>query len=353
MADKVNVAVVGYGLAGNYFHSYPISITDGLNLYGVMARRAEVRKQAEADWDVKTFATFDEMLADDAVDLVVIATPHDTHADLSVAAMNAGKHCVVDKIMCLNTAEADAMIAASKRNGVLLSVFQNRRWDGDFLTVKKVLAEGLIGEPFIIDSSVLRGMGRRPATGPRSWRAHTKHGGGHLRDWGAHVLDQAVMLMNCPAEYVFCTMQHRWTEYDVDDWVRALLHFSNGVDYWIEVGGLTTIPRPRWYIRGSKGTLVKTGLDPQEGPMRERNIDAAREDPADRARVRIDGEDEDRIIETVPGRWRCYYENIADVLLNGAELAVKPEDVRKMIVLTEACSRSAETGQVVPVNSEQ
>ena len=105
MTTEANVAVVGYGLAGNSFHSYLVSLADGLNLYGVMARRPEVREQAGADWGVKTYAALDDMLADDAIDLVVVATPHDTHAGIAIAAMNAGKHCVVDKIMCLNIAD--------------------------------------------------------------------------------------------------------------------------------------------------------------------------------------------------------------------------------------------------------
>ena len=352
MPERINVAIVGYGFAGKDFHAYLISLVPGLNLYGVMARKAEVRQRAQQDYPVKTFTTMDELLADDNVALIVLATPHETHASLAVRAMDAGKHVVTDKIMCLSVAEADAMIDAAKRNNVMLSVFHNRRWDGDYLTVKNALDEGLLGEPFIIESLVLRGMGYRPSDHPRFWRAQASHGGGHMRDWGAHLFDQAVQLVDSPAEWVFCTMQHRWPNSDVDDWVRAQIHFANGVDYFIEVGGLTTIPKPRWFVRGSKGTLVKTGVDPQEGAMLKGDIDASVEPPEDYARVQIEGEKEQRIIPTTPGRWRSYYENIADVLLTGAGLAVKPENVRRMIVLTEACARSAELGQVVKLKAE-
>ena len=128
----VNTAVIGYGYAGRAFHSYLASLADGLNLYAIATRDAERREAARQAYpNAQMYQTIDEVLADDAIDLVVLATPHDTHAELSIQAMDAGKHVVTDKIMAMNTAEADAMIAASQRNNVLLSVFHNRRWDWD------------------------------------------------------------------------------------------------------------------------------------------------------------------------------------------------------------------------------
>ena len=137
---KPRVAVVGYGFAGRCFHTYLVDLAEGLELYALASR-----------FGIKTVETFEEILADEAVDLVVLATPNDLHAPQAIRAMEAGKHVVTDKPMCLSLREADAMIAASRENDRLLSVFQNRRWDGDFLTVKQVLDEGLLGAPFLIE----------------------------------------------------------------------------------------------------------------------------------------------------------------------------------------------------------
>ena len=140
----INTAIIGYGYAGRCFHAYLISLAEGLNLYVIASRNAERRQRAARDYPgVRIYETIDQVIADDAVDLVVLATPHNTHAKLAIKAMDAHKHVVTDKIMCMNAAEADAMIEASRRNNVLLSVFHNRRWDWGYLTVKTVIEDGL------------------------------------------------------------------------------------------------------------------------------------------------------------------------------------------------------------------
>ena len=133
-----NAAVIGYGFAGRCFHAYLIGLADGLDVYSIATRNPERRAAAAENYpDAVIYQTIDQVIANDLVDLVVLATPHDTHAELAIKAMDNGKHVVTDKIMCMNTAEAEAMIEASNRNNVLLSVFHNRRWDWDYTTVKK------------------------------------------------------------------------------------------------------------------------------------------------------------------------------------------------------------------------
>ena len=162
--NKPNAVVVGYGFAGRCFHAYLVGITADLNLYGVVSGRPEAREEVRSQLGVKAFERFEEALVDLNVDLVVLATPNDLHAPQAIAAMEAGKHVVTDKPMCLNLREADDMIAASRRTGRLLSIFQNRRWDGDYLTVRKVLEEGLIGDPYYIE------MAWQQYGPPRTWR---------------------------------------------------------------------------------------------------------------------------------------------------------------------------------------
>ena len=190
--EKPNVVVIGYGFAGRCFHAYLVGLASGLNLYGISTSRSEARDEIQRDLGVKTFRHFDEVLADPAVDLVVLATPNDLHAPHAIQALAAGKHVVTDKPMCLSIAEADQMIAASQAHDRLLSVFQNRRWDGDFLAVKNALAQGLLGDPFLLE------MFWGQYGPPRGWRSIARHGGGKFFDLGAHLVDQALQLIDAP-----------------------------------------------------------------------------------------------------------------------------------------------------------
>ena len=196
--EKPNVVVIGYGFAGRCFHAYLVGLASGLNLYGIATSRPQARDQIQRDLGVKTFRHFDEVLADPAVDLVVLATPNDLHAPHAIQALAAGKHVVTDKPMCLSIAEADQMIAASQAHDRLLSVFQNRRWDGDFLAVKDALAQGLLGDPFLLELF----WGQYGP--PRGWRSIARHGGGKFFDLGAHLVDQALQLIDAPLTKV-CT----------------------------------------------------------------------------------------------------------------------------------------------------
>jgi scyllo-inositol 2-dehydrogenase (NADP+) len=342
----VNAAVVGYGYAGRAFHSYLIGLAEGLDLYAISTRNPErQRAAAEQHPEARIYGSIDELLADDRVELVTIATPHDTHRDLAIRAMDAGKHTVVDKIMCMNAREAVDMIEASQRNGVMLSVFHNRRWDWDYLTVKKAIADGLLGEPYLYQAAIMR------YGGPRGWRGVKAQSGGILYDWPAHFVDQALQLVLADVASVYCQVKYRdrWP-IDIGNYAKLLIHFANDVTYEIEIGNLAAVEKPRWYVVGDLGALVKTGLDPQEGPMRLGNIDAAEEDPADRARVTttVHGQRETLVVDSVRGTWKSYYQNISDVLNKGAELAVKPGQVYRAMRVYDAAMLSAETGQVVP-----
>ncbi|MBN1581102.1 MAG: Gfo/Idh/MocA family oxidoreductase [Anaerolineae bacterium] len=341
----INVAVVGYGYAGKHFHVYLVGLAEGLNLYAISTRNPDRQAAATADHpQVKIYPNLDDVLGDPAVDLVIFATPHNTHRDLTMRAMDAGKHVVVDKIMAMNAAEAEAMIAARDRNGTMLSVFHNRRWDWDYLTVKKVIADGLIGEPYYFDAGILS---YRP---PHGWRGSKTQSGGILYDWPAHFVDQALQLVPAPVQSVFCEIKYRDTwDTDIGNYAKLLLRFANDVLYQIEIGNLGAVDKPRWLVLGALGGLVKYGLDPQEGPLREGRIDEAEEDPANYARVRtqISGEMEERVIPSVRGSWKSYYQNISDVLNKGTELIVKPEQILQLMRVYDAAMRSAETGEVV------
>jgi scyllo-inositol 2-dehydrogenase (NADP+) len=340
-----NVAIVGYGYAGRTFHSYLVEHTPGLDLYGISTRSAEAQRLAHREHpSARIYSSLDRVLEDDQVDLVVLATPHHTHRDLAVQAMGAGKHVVVDKIMCMNAQEAGEMIAARNRNDVMLSVFHNRRWDWDYLTVRKALDDGLIGEPYLFEAGILS---YRP---PRGWRADQEQSGGILYDWPAHFVDQALQLVPVRVDSVFCEIvsRGRW-DTNIGNYAKLLIRFTNRVLYQVEIGNLAAIGKPRWYVLGTTGALVKHGLDPQEAALRSGDLDTAQEDPVERARVVFfrDGALHERILDSVQGSWLSYYENVAAVLNQRAELAVTAEQIYRVMLVYDAAIESANTGQVV------
>ncbi len=340
-----NVVVVGYGYAGRRFHSYLIERARGLTLYGVATRDPERRAAAEREHRVRVYSSFDECLADPNVDLLVIATPHNTHAELAISGMNAGKHIVTDKIMCISTADADAMIEARTRNGVILSVFHNRRWDWDFSTVKQALRDGVIGQPYCIEVAIMRY--RRPT----GWRAQPEICGGIFHDWGAHLVDQLLLINPADVDRVHADVQYRGWGEEIGSYGRLLLHFANDVLCQVEIGNLAQRSRPRWYVLGDTGALEQYGMDPQEDAVVAGDIDAATEQPAHRAKVYTEdnGAVRETTLESVRTSWKMFYANIADVLEGKAELAVKPEEARRVVRVLEAANLSAVSGASLAV----
>jgi len=338
----IGVGVVGYGYAGRVFHCPLITQVEGLRLVAVSSRDAQRREQACQQWKVRTYAQPEELLSDGQVQLVVIAAPHHTHHALGKMALQAGKHVVIDKPFTITTAEADDLINEARKRNLLLSVFHNRRWDWDYLTIRKVINEGLLGEIWQVESCVGRyGHSSR-------WRSQRESMGSLLHDWGAHLVDQAIQLMGLPAQ-VMAWRHFRVWQSDVESFIRAVLDYGDGRTFTVEVNYLRAAERPRWYVLGDRGGLVKYGLDPQEEALRTGNIGAAVEPPQHRARVWVheEGQVTERTIDSVRGDWSEYYRNIAGVLLRGEKLVVQPEQAREVIRVIEAALQSAEISQPV------
>ncbi len=338
-----NVVVVGYGYAGRCFHTPLLATTPGLHLYGVVSGRAEVREQIRHRFGVKTFAHFEDALADPQVDVLVLATPNDLHAPQAIAAMRAGKHVVTDKPMCLNLAEADAMIATSRQTGRLLSVFHNRRWDGDFLTIRTILEQGLLGELFLVETAWLQA---RP---PRGWSSERRRGGGKLLDLGVHLIDQAMLLLEAPVTQVYARLHSGVWPTDVEDHAYCMVSFASGVDVHVTTSSAAHTQARRWRLLGAKGALVKEGFDPQEQALVAGDITTASEDPRQYARIysEVAGQSGDTVVPTLPGRWRAFYDNLADTLQHDADLAITPESSRAVMAVIDAARQSAQTGQAV------
>lgn len=320
---STNVALIGFGKGFNtlQYHYNTIRKIKGFNLYGV-CDTSKARRKKVPSTKINTFNCFEKVLSDDKIDLIVIATPNNTHAPLTIKALNSGKNVVVEKPMALNTKEVDDMISAAKKNNLLLSVRQNRRWDSDYLTVKRVIDDNLLGEIFLIDSSI------NMYIKPSSWRAKKEAGGGFLLDWGSHLFDQIIMLTQSEPVRVYAIIKSLVWDVDVDTHSRVLTSFKNGVNATVDVSNVSRINRPRWHIQGDKGALIyknnkaiiRTSKGTQEVPKTKGDLNE-------------------------------FYQNILDSLENNAELIVKPEDIRKSIAILEAAFISAKKGESIVINS--
>lgn len=341
MCAVPNVAVIGYGFAGKSFHSYLVGLESGLNLYGISSRNAETRKRIVAERQCKAFSSFENVLADDAVDLVVLATPNLQHAPFAIAALQAGKHVVTDKPMCINLEECEAVHEAARQSGKVFSVFQNRRWDGDFLTLKKLLADGELGDLRWLE------MAWTNAGKPGGWRGENSPGGGRLYDLGAHLLDQTLLVFPQAVTSVYCRMHRDFGANQVESHAMITLGFENGATAIVDTGSMHHTPKPRIQAFGRTGSFVKYGLDPQEAAMKQEEIDVAVE-PVEQYGTLVVHKKK-CVVETLPGRWRNYYELIA-AQITGEPLPHAPirfEETRRVMAVIDAAFESAKSGQVI------
>lgn len=342
--DSIGCGLVGYGLAGRVFHKMLIDAVDGLHVAAVTSRSDEKRRQAAAENPrAAVVDSLDALVAHPSVGLVVLATPHHVHCAEACAALAAGKPVVTDKIMCRSVAEADAMIAAADRAGKLLSVFHNRRWDSDFLTVLQALMQGLLGQVYQVDIAIARpAMPLRPIAEPR-WRQTAEAFGGQLVDWGAHLFDQAAILAGTEPDRLFCDLQWHQEGSETESEGFVALHYPSGLRVTITVSVQIWHERPHWYLNGSDGGLELWGIDPQESLMRDRGqVCAGRPEAALPAEaVRLRSLHDTSGFAPVPGCWTAYYENIRDVLRGEAEPAVTAEQCRDVLRVYESCFRAA------------
>ena len=339
MSPPIPTAVIGYGFAGRCFHSYLIGLTPGLRLHGIASRDPETRRRIVRDRACRAYASFEEVLDDPEVELVVLATPSGVHCEQAVAALGAGKHVVTDKIMCLSLSECDRMLGAQKESGKLLSVFQNRRWDGDFLTVRSLIARGELGD---LRYAELAWQGFGPWGG---WRGDASMGGGRFFDLGAHLVDQLLLLFPQPVERVYAVIRRDFPGTDTDSEALILVSFEGGGTGVCDLSGTSAIVKPRWRVQGSGATFVKWGLDPQERAMIDGDISTAVEPEENYGR--LSGGKGERPVPTLPGRWRSYYESVAATISQSAPPSVPLSDSRRVMTVIDAALRSAESGQAV------
>ncbi|MET8529241.1 Gfo/Idh/MocA family oxidoreductase [Micromonospora sp. NPDC005172] len=350
MAEALRVGLLGYGLAARVFHAPLIAATPGLRLDAIVTRDPQRREQARQHFpDARLVDDADELWrTPDALDLVVVATPNRQHVPMARAALAAGLPVVVDKPLAPTAADSRALVEEAERRGVPLTVFQNRRWDGDFLTVRGLVERGELGQVLRFESRFER---FRPAIKP-GWRelAGTEEAGGALFDLGAHLVDQAVQLFGA-VERVYAEVDRRRAGAQVDDDAFVALTHANGVRSHLWMGAITAQLGPRLRVLGDRAGYTSYGLDVQEAALH----DGGRPDqpgwgevPPERyGLLGVDGDLHPT--PTVPGAYQSFYAQVAAALRDGTPMPVDPRDSAATVELIELAHRSAVEGVVLPV----
>lgn len=347
LQEDMKIAIVGLGGMGDW-HRELIESIDGLTLAGIYDIKEE-RQEYAKEKKIRVYASFEELLADEEVELCLIATPNDLHKPLAIAAMKAGKHVVSEKPVTLNSEDLKEMIAASEETGKLFTVHQNRRWDEDFLTMKKIYNDNLLGEVFRIESRVHGSRGI-----PGDWRQLKEQGGGMVLDWGVHLLDQILlMLKGVKLNKVYATITHV-TNQLVDDGFTTSLLFENGVEVIIEVGTSNFVNLPRWYMLGANGTAII-----EDWSLKGEIVSAKGQNEKDVVPVKTAAgltktmapRREDTIAKTelpvVKSDIRDFYRNVIKAIRGEEEINVKLPEVARVMRLMEAIFESAEKQRVV------
>jgi predicted dehydrogenase len=346
MEKIINTAIIGFGLSGRVFHAPFIHTHPGFRLKTVVERNGDTASQIYPG--IKIVKDYKELVKDNSIELVVIATPNIFHFEQAKRLLEAGKDVVIEKPFTPTSAEADELIAIAERTGKKIFVYQNRRWDGDFKTIQKVVYQGYLGEVLEYEAHFDRFA---PGARRSAWRDEPLPAGGVLYDLGSHLIDQALVLFGLP-QTVFADIRMQREESLVDDYFEINLNYKR-LKVTLKASVFVREPGPRYIIHGTKGSFVKYGIDPQEEMLKEGLMpdakDWGKEDPdywgilnTEMHRQQFYGN-----IETEPGNYMGFYDNVYDVIARGAEKFVLSEEARNVIRIIELAFESSRKGAII------
>ncbi|MFM5240730.1 oxidoreductase [Aeromonas media] len=340
MSQTINAALVGYGFAGQTFHAPFLTSTPGLALRWVVSRDAA---KVQAELPGCRVGSLDEVLADSTVDLVVIATPNDTHAPIARQALLAGKHVVIDKPFALDLAEAEALVELAEKQQRLLSIFHNRRWDGDFLTVRRLVAEGALGKIAQFESHFDR---YRPEVRQR-WREAGGPGSGLWFDLGPHILDQALQLFGQP-DWIQADLAAQRPGALSDDYFHVVLGYG-ALRVILHGSCLVSATMPRFVIHGSEGSFIKFGMDVQEEqlklglrpPAANWGLDP---EPGQLSRM-VEGQPLEQAVSGEAGDYGAYYRGVCAAIRGEASNPVPAVEALAVMALLDLARESDSQGR--------
>ncbi len=353
MASTLKIGLMGYGFAGATFHApvidhcgAPADAPD-TPYARVAAIATSQSERALADYpSAQVLPDIDGLIASNDVECVVIATPNDTHYALAAKVLAAGKHVVVDKPVTLTASEARALARLAREHNVLFAPFHNRRWDGDFMTVRDLIESGTLGRVVHFESHFDR---FRPLVRER-WREQASRGGGLLFDLGPHLIDQALALFGAP-ESVYATVKQHRDHAGAPDYLHLLLGYA-GKEVVLHASALTAIEPPRFVIHGTRGSYVKAGLDTQEDQLkaglRPGQPGFGGGNAAGTVRALEGDREVERPVPTRDGAYVEFYRAVANAIALQTPFPVSPQDAVDVMAIIELASESAREGKRLP-----
>ncbi|SDO19570.1 Predicted dehydrogenase [Paenibacillus sp. yr247] len=327
-------AVIGYGGAFNMGKQHAGQmIKNGISFVAACDLDAGRMEQAKQDFpEIRTFTDPTELISQNDIDLITVITPHNTHASLAKQILSAGKHCILEKPMCIFTKDAYEMVKLSQEKGKMLSVYHNRRWDGWYLTLKQLIEKEILGDIFHMEFC----MGGYKSPG-NWWRSNKEISGGALYDWGAHLVDYALGIIPGKIKSVRGFIHNRvWHEYSNEDHVDSIVQMENGAVIQIQISNIAFAGKPHIRVLGTKGGIIDANMFDGELTLF----------------TEINGVKVETKVPCVKDQGDKYYENIAAHLYKGEELIVKPEQAMRNIAVIETTERSAAEGKELPVPHE-
>lgn len=342
--DLLNVALVGYGFAGKTFHAPVISAVQGMRLTHIVSSDPS---KVHRDWPEATaVSNLDDVCANPSIALVVIATPNTSHFEIAQKSLAAGKHVVVDKPFTLTVADADKLLSQAAAARRIISVFQSRRWDGDFFTLRRLLANGSLGEITHFESHYDR---YRPDVKQR-WRETPGPGSGIWFDLGPHLIDQVLQLFGLP-EAIFADLAAQRRGGTTVDYFHVLLRYA-ALRVILHGESFVSADLPRFIVHGTLGSFVKFGLDSQEEALKRGERPGGPGWGSDPRPGTLytwkDGTMQSAEVPATPGNYVGFYEAIRDAIVNGAPNPVTAQDALGVMTVLETGVRSSEERRELP-----
>ncbi|MDU4959356.1 MAG: oxidoreductase [Sporomusaceae bacterium] len=334
---KIHAGIIGYGLSGAVFHAPLLAALPEFTIRGVVSSTPEkVKRDYPQAAAVPTVAA---LLADAEIELVVVASPNATHFDYARQALLAGKHVVVEKPFVNSVRQADELISLAAERGLQLSVFQNRRWDNDFLTVQRCVKEGLLGRIYFYEAHYDL---FRPQVGAK-WKEHAGEGTGALYDLGPHLIDQALQLFGMP-QAVWAELAGQRPGAEADDFFHLVMSYDS-LRVVLHSGSIVRQAGPHFQVHGDGGSLIKYGMDPQQSDLqrglRPGGTGWGRDREENYALVTLGRNlTLSSRVETVPGCYEAYYQGLYQSIVNRTPLPVTADEARNVMLVIEAAVAS-------------
>jgi len=336
MNRSIKTAIASFGMSGLVFHGPALKVNPGFDVVNILERSKNISKKLFPEAVIVRY--FYDILKNTDVELVIVNTPDKFHYEMAKQAILNGKHVVVEKPVTLKSSDTQDLIELAREKEVVFTVYQNRRWDGDFRTVQKVLNEKKLGRLVEFESHYDR---YRNFITPDTWKEEEDEFAGVLYNLGSHMVDQAFVLFGKPIS-VTAHLKIVRTGGAVTDYYDIRLEYEN-YSVLLKCSYLVKKPGPRYIIHGELGSFFKFGIDPQEELLKSGILPKGenwRTEPPEMwgtISCQKGGNDFEEVVETIPGNYNIFYDNVFDAIRNGAGLFVKPEEAVEVLKILEAC----------------